>query len=140
MTVFSLGVVGLLCSIIAALLMSFSDKTRSPIAFFLYAIGLVGLFLCVWSALGRLFVVQCETYQQMCSSRTEFEVMFGKMLRSADRANTVYLAGGFVGLASMAFAMYVGICREPSTKLIVTAGCCFLAVGGIVQLYCQFAS
>jgi hypothetical protein len=120
--------------------MAFSDGTRSPITFFICAIGMAGLSICAWSTLGRLLVVQCETYQQMCMARTEFETIFGQMLRSPDRAIAVFLAGGLTGFVSIAFAMYVGVVRVPSTKILVTIGCCFLIAGGFMQLYGMFAS
>lgn len=75
----------------------------------------------------------------MCMGRTEFETIFGQMLRSADRAIASFLAGGLTGLVSVAFAMYVSV-GVPSTKLLVTVGCCFLIAGGFMQLYGLFAS
>jgi hypothetical protein len=140
MTEFTINAIGLLCLILAALLMTFSEKTRSPVTFFICALGLAGFALCAWAALGGLLIVQCETYRQMCAAKADFEAIFGQMLRNQDKATTVFLSGGIAGMISMFFAVYVGIPRRLNIKLLVSIGCVLLVLGGGIQMYALFAS
>lgn len=140
MPVFVIAAVGMLCAVLGALFMGFSSENRSPVTFSVITVGYVALVFLLWSVTGRMLLYQCGSFQQMCTAKSEFESLFGVMLRDETRAVAVFLSSGLSTLFCLAYAMYVGVYRTLNTKLLVWIGCLLFLVGSGMGLYGLFAS